>query len=383
MSQINIRNLSNENDDGSPEIVGVSTFSATSFFVPPKGTTAERPSDCEPGSIRFNTDTANLEYFRGKTIGWSQFELVTPNLGGGTGSNTGLGVRGLVAGGYNPSSPHNMDNISFLTVSTMGDAQDFGNLSQARYKIYGGGCASRTRGLWGGGYTQPGQNRDTIDFVTYSSTGNATDFGNLLETQQEATACANQTRGVWMGGAPHADRIQYVTIASTGNSVNFGDASVDANGRGGLQSSTRGLFAGGEYNNVIEFITINTLGNGTDFGDLTESRRFAGGGGNSTRGIFAGGGIQPSPNVTNVIDFVTIASAGVDASDFGDLSHTMYGGGSSPSPTRMCVYDITGTSTVAIDKIEIATLGNGVDFGDTPVAHYAGGGGQSNGHGGL
>ena len=46
MSQINVRNLSNENDDGSPEIVGVSTFSATSFFVPPKGTTAERPSDC-------------------------------------------------------------------------------------------------------------------------------------------------------------------------------------------------------------------------------------------------------------------------------------------------------------------------------------------------
>ena len=43
MSQINVRNLSNENDDGSPEIVGVSTFSATSFFVPPKGSTAERP----------------------------------------------------------------------------------------------------------------------------------------------------------------------------------------------------------------------------------------------------------------------------------------------------------------------------------------------------
>ena len=51
------------------------------------------------GSIRFNTDTANLEYFRGKTIGWSQFELVNPNLGGGTGSNTGLGVRGLFGGG--------------------------------------------------------------------------------------------------------------------------------------------------------------------------------------------------------------------------------------------------------------------------------------------
>ena len=109
MSQINIRNLSNENDDGSPEIVGVSTFSATSFFVPPKGTTAERPSDCEPGSIRFNTDTANLEYFRGKTLGWSQFELVNPNLGGGTGSNTGLGTRGVFGMRAEPSITDSID----------------------------------------------------------------------------------------------------------------------------------------------------------------------------------------------------------------------------------------------------------------------------------
>ena len=95
-----------------------------SFFVPPKGSTAERPSDCEPGSIRFNTDTANLEYFRGKTVGWSQFELVTSNLGGGTGSNTGLGARAVRAGGQSSN-----DTIDFFTVSTLGNAQDFGNLS--------------------------------------------------------------------------------------------------------------------------------------------------------------------------------------------------------------------------------------------------------------
>ena len=59
----------------------------------------ERPDDCEHGSIRFNTDTSNLEYFRGKTLGWSQFELVTRNLGGGTGSNTGFGVRASFADG--------------------------------------------------------------------------------------------------------------------------------------------------------------------------------------------------------------------------------------------------------------------------------------------
>ena len=146
MSQINIRNLSNENDDGSPEIVGVSTFSATSFFVPPKGSTAERPSDCEPGSIRFNTDTANLEYFRGKTIGWSQFELINPNLGGGTGSNTGLGARGLFVGGY---SPTHTATIEFITISTFGNSQDFGDLSNN----YSAGAATndRTRGWYSGG----------------------------------------------------------------------------------------------------------------------------------------------------------------------------------------------------------------------------------------
>ena len=139
MSQINIRNLSNENDDGSPEIVGVSTFSATSFFVPPKGSTAERPTDCEPGSIRFNTDTANLEYYRGKTIGWSQFELK---------ESAPIGARGLVSGS---SQPANSNVIQFLTIATTGDASDFGDMQEA--KQFAGSCASHTRGLIGGGTT--------------------------------------------------------------------------------------------------------------------------------------------------------------------------------------------------------------------------------------
>ena len=65
--------------------------------MPPQGDTASRPSDCAPGSLRFNTDSTNLEYFRGNTIGWTEIEAeLTAPLGGGTGSNTGLGVRGLM-----------------------------------------------------------------------------------------------------------------------------------------------------------------------------------------------------------------------------------------------------------------------------------------------
>ena len=172
MSQINIRNLSNENDDGSPEIVGVSTFSATSFFVPPKGSTAERPSDCEPGSIRFNTDTANLEYFRGKTLGWSQFELINPNLGGGTGSNTGTGTRMCIVGGYTGAV---VNTIDYITISTLGDAEDFGDLAAGTYS--GGAIGNSTRGFKLGGYS-PGIS-NAVHVFTFASKGDAVDDVNL------------------------------------------------------------------------------------------------------------------------------------------------------------------------------------------------------------
>ena len=228
MSQINIRNLSNENDDGSPEIVGVSTFSATSFFVPPKGSTAERPSNCEPGSIRFNTDTANLEYFRGKTIGWSQFELVNPNLGGGTGSNTGVGARAVLPGGN--SAPGRSASISFLTISTLGNTQDFGDIAAGQNA--NAGLSSRTRGLSiGGSLASPVGRVNTIEFFTFASLGDAADFGDMSYAVAELGTTSNNVRGIAAGGSPGPSNVmEYVTIASTGNTVDYGDLAIAREG---------------------------------------------------------------------------------------------------------------------------------------------------------
>ena len=381
MSQINIRTLTNENDDGSPEIVGVSTFSATSFFVPPKGSTAERPSDCEPGSIRFNTDTANLEYFRGKTLGWSQFELVTPNLGGGTGSNTGLGARALYGGGVNTSNAK-VNIVDFLTISTMGDSQDFGDMPDTNTGVPGS-CSSRTRGLFGGGY--PYTNR--ICFFTFASTGDSSDFGDLSQSRSNLNGLGDGIRGVFVGGYTGSNQttMDYVTISQTGNAVDFGDLSANSNTPLAANSSTRGLIAGINETNVIEFITISTTGNATDFGDLTVARSGGAVGtlGNSTRGIFVSG---YSGGDLNVLDFVTIATK-ANAQDFGDLavigaSQT----GAASSPTRGVIMGGIGGSpraaTNTTQKIEILTEGNSVDFGDITTARN-GGGGISIGHGGL
>ena len=97
MSEVRVNNLSNESLSGGPTISGITTFSSPYFFVPPQGDTASRPQGCPSGSFRFNTDSSHLEYYRGDTIGWVEIEaeLASDVLGGGTGSNTGLGHRGL------------------------------------------------------------------------------------------------------------------------------------------------------------------------------------------------------------------------------------------------------------------------------------------------
>ena len=119
MSKINVRSFSNENEDGAPDLVGITTFSATSYFVPTRGTTAQRPSEhVEVGSLRYNYDIKNLEFYRGDTIGWSSFDLIDPELGksggdGGGGSvSNGLGTRGLFAGGLGPDLKPDIDLIT-------------------------------------------------------------------------------------------------------------------------------------------------------------------------------------------------------------------------------------------------------------------------------
>ena len=112
-----------------------------------------------------------------------------------------------------------------------------------------------------------------------------------------------------------------MTIASTGvDASDFGDLTLARLGCPGLSDKTRGLIAGGstpgEKHNIIDFVTIQSAGNATDFGDLTTVRSYAGGMSNSTRGVFAGG---YTPTQLNSIDFVNIQTT-VHPSDYGDLS---------------------------------------------------------------
>jgi hypothetical protein len=290
-------------------------------------------------------------------------------------------VRALFGGGDGTSDDSNV--IDFVSISTLGNASDFGDLTVGRASP--AALSSSTRGVWAGG--QDGTGRlNVIDYVTIASAGNASDFGDLLSVNRSASAMSNGTRGVFSGGytGSFTNVIQYITIASTGNAADFGDSTVSAYSAAGCASPTRGISGGGTTGsdtNVIEYITIASTGNAADFGDLTNARANLASCSSDVRGVFSGGHISA---VTNVMDYITIASTG-NASDFGDLTQEKQNVRSAGSNTRGLVAGGSlsdGTKVNVIEYFEIATAANASDFGDLTDV-FRGHAGCSNGHGGL
>jgi len=246
---------------------------------------------------------------------------------------TASSTRAVFGGGRNHPSYYN--KIEFVTIATTSNVTDFGDLTVARSG--GQGCGNQTRGLFGPGFSpagSPSTTINTIDYITIATLGDAQDFGDFTEIIRVG-ALSSPTRGIFAGGygpvSPNIfNTIQYVTIATTGNAQDFGDISTSRGNMagGGCSSTTRGLFAGGFVYpspyprvNLIDFITIATLGNSIDFGDLTVTGQGPGANSNTMRGVFAG---RVNPSKQQVIDFVEIATTG-NAVDFGDMLNVFAG----------------------------------------------------------
>ena len=325
------------------------------------------------GSIRFNTDSSKLEIYNGNA--WFEIDSTSPE------EQTG-GTRGLVGSDYASPSPN--DHIDFINLSTTGNATDFGNLSVARHGV--SASSSRTRGIFLGGETPSVSN--VIDFVTIASTGNATDFGDISYNGHYSTSWSDGVRLVKAGGeAPSPaytiNSAEYITIASTGDAVDFGDLTEKRRRAMAIGSPTRMLVCGGyssPANKVtIDFFTFSTQGNAAVFGDLSSARNTGGGCSNAVTGFVTDGG--------PATDRITIASLGNTSDTGADLSSTrtalasmstktraVFAGGYSPSSPY--------PETNIIDYQQFSSNSNFVDFGDL-TTDFRNCAGLSNGHGGL
>ena len=313
------------------------------------------PVEIPLGAIRFNSESAKLEYFNGEK--WMQ--VLTEE----TIACAGRGVQvGDETGG-----PTNV--MEYISMDTMGDAVDFGDMQNGVGAC--GAAASRIRGIkFGGVTTYPGTFTNTIDYITIATAGNGQNFGDLATTRRAPYSFGDATRGGIAGGASPSWQasqtgIDYVTISSEGNTQDFGDISSAAscNGSSQMGSRTRGLMVANKANspstktNTVEYITVQTTGNSIDFGDLTNAPANILNGSNSTRALIGGG---DTPTILNTIQYMQIQSLG-NAVDFGDMTFTTSEASAFSSPLRVIWGD---SSQTVLDASTIASKGNAVHWGN-------------------
>ena len=345
----------------------VECISLTDNFSPPCGYVDDRPECPVEGTVRFNKDLNTLEFYNG--VEWRQFTV------------NGTSGRALFGGGDNANGV--LSNISSLQFMTLGNAVNFGNLTQARTNP--GGCSSEIRGVFAGGESPSNTNR--IDYNAIASGGTGADFGNLASNHRYKVGCSSSTRGLFgAGSTPSATNvIEYVEIMTTGDAIDFGD--LMGNGMinsGSFASPIRGFFLDKAVsaNQECQVVNIASKGNAISYlpqglpgGDVSGD---AGRGcSNSTRGIFVGAG------QTKNIDCVDLVSDGITY-DFGDMTQSKYSVGCSASPLRGVLYGgWTPTRQNTIEYVTFASMGDAVDFGDATHAIREVASNVSDCHGGL
>ena len=268
------------------------------------------------------TTTTNAADFGDLTQQWS-----------GANASFSDASRGVMHGD-NKASPVTTTNLEYVTISTPGNASSFGN---GRYgTVNTSGASDATYGIISCGFKfgSPNVTINDIYYVTIQTLGNAANFGDQTVANNARAGISNATYAVFGGGysydgstSTQSNVMDYITVATTGNATDFGDLVVARGWLTGCEDDTRGVFAGGMsssssqsgfYNNM-EYITVATPGNTTDFGDLSAARGNLGAAGNGTRGVIVGGIEYPWATTVNTVEYITIQTTG-NAADLLDLS---------------------------------------------------------------
>ena len=177
-----------------------STGNAVDFGDAVRTVEAEVPTVNSPTRIvygQYGTDPGTpmtIEYVTTSTLGnASDFGSITGDTrsGGGGGGNA---VRGVFGGGQAPNQPayDPQDEITFITIATLGDSRDFGDMNDAVSGL--SACSSPTRVVFNGGYTPSQTNQ--LQYIQTMTTGNAIDFGDLTSNKARTSGCSNGHGGL-------------------------------------------------------------------------------------------------------------------------------------------------------------------------------------------
>ena len=192
------------------------------------------------------------------TRGYDNIEFVTIATTGDSTEFGNLSTVRWAAAGVNSSTraiygggtgaPTYTNLIEFVTIATLGNPTDFGDLSSPARNVFP--ACNSTRGIFAGGQTDPASPygyTNTVEYITMSTLGDTTNFGDLTQARARGAGISGTTRGVFLGGiiftnpgTGSTNVIDFITIASTGNAQDFGDLLQDINRSGAGASDSHG-----------------------------------------------------------------------------------------------------------------------------------------------
>ena len=339
----------------------IKSLKVSNTFNPPIGGTVDRPSAPQPGALYYNKDFKTIEYWDGNF--WRQVD------------NVKTSGRGVCSGGWNSNSPTVNSTMDVFSLTSHGNAIDFGNLAQDTNQA--GSVSNSIRGIVAGG--GPGGNHTHMEYYAIVSGGIGIDFGNLNAGRRRAGGLASSTRGLICGGRnPGAlNAIDYMEIMTLGDAQDFGDLTSGKNGCSTVSSPTHGIITNGYNSSSIDKVTIASKGNAVSVGeDMFFGGYSTGGASTGTRGVWAGGygsaAVSPYTTQTASIRGIDIASGG-NSIEFGNLHHKRFatyqcgtgsctrgfwmGGADDPAPGGL-------KAGHHIDYVDIRSGGNSEDWGD-------------------
>ena len=148
-----------------------------------------------------NNDTSNIIETiiitsSGSAVDWGS-ELYSRN-GSGI-SNSTRGIIGVSVG----TNPSHYPGMMYTTIESSGHFVTFGDLSTGRVSPFRGASCTLTRGVFAGGATPTRLN--VIDYVQFSSLGDAIDFGDLSAIEDDGPInfggiVSNAHGGLGLGG---------------------------------------------------------------------------------------------------------------------------------------------------------------------------------------
>ena len=141
------------------------------------------------------------------------------------GSAFSNGIEAFVCGGYPAANEtYEVIKISSTGSSIAGDKTKSGN------QWPGAGCSNSTRGIWAGGANSGSVYTQEISYISMASKGNAQHFGDLSRAVQGgAGGGSNATRGIIAWGRdgfspyPDLNTLEFITFSSSGKAQDFGD----------------------------------------------------------------------------------------------------------------------------------------------------------------